>query len=75
MCIANTSYEKKKFYLLIFTCYVCFLKYFPSFGQLILNGTTSIKWAAATNRTAALPLATTDVIIGDANFTGNKIIR
>lgn len=51
---------------------LCMLfKGFPSFGQLILNRTSSIKWAAATNRTSALPLAS-EGIIADANFTGSN---
>ena len=44
--------------------------YSRSFSQTSWTGTTSTNWATVTNWTAGVPLATTDVIIGDANFTG-----
>lgn len=34
------------------------------------RGVTSTAWATATNWTNGVPVATTDVIVGDANFTG-----
>jgi len=41
-----------------------------SMGQTSWKGTTSTAWNNAANWTAGVPTATTDVIIGDANFTG-----
>lgn len=41
-----------------------------AFSQTSWKGVTSTNWATVTNWTAGVPLATTDVIIGDANFTG-----
>ncbi|MEO8148607.1 MAG: T9SS type A sorting domain-containing protein [Bacteroidia bacterium] len=39
-------------------------------AQTSWKGVTSTAWATATNWTAGVPLATTDVIIGDSCFTG-----
>ncbi|MEO6719010.1 MAG: hypothetical protein ABIN67_01550 [Ferruginibacter sp.] len=39
-------------------------------AQTSWTGITSTNWATATNWTAGVPLITTDVIIGDASFTG-----
>lgn len=41
-----------------------------SFSQTSWKGTISTSWALATNWTNGVPTATTDAIIGDANFTG-----
>lgn len=40
------------------------------FSQTQWKGVTSVNWAIATNWTNGVPTATTDVVIGDANFTG-----
>ena len=48
-----------------------FLKASIAIGQQTSwTGQTSVNWATATNWTNGVPAATTDVIIGDANFTG-----
>ena len=41
-----------------------------SFAQTSWKGTTSTSWSIAANWTNGLPTATTDAILGDANFTG-----
>lgn len=41
-----------------------------SMGQTSWKGTTSTAWNNTLNWSAGVPTATTDVIIGDANFTG-----
>jgi len=43
---------------------------FTSFCQTSWKGITSTTWSTASNWTAGVPTATTDVIIGDASFTG-----
>lgn len=40
------------------------------FSQTSWKGTTSTVWSTASNWTAGVPNASTDAIIGDANFTG-----
>ncbi|CAN5378867.1 hypothetical protein BH11BAC3_BH11BAC3_02010 [soil metagenome] len=41
-----------------------------NYAQTSWTGITSTNWATATNWTSGVPLATTDVTIGDASFTG-----
>ena len=41
-----------------------------AFAQTSWKGTTSTAWGTAANWTAGVPTATTDALIGDANFTG-----
>lgn len=42
-----------------------------SYSQTSWTGATSVNWATASNWTNGVPTATSDVIIGDANFTGS----
>jgi hypothetical protein len=47
-----------------------FLLALPSFGQTSWKGTVDDRWNNRANWTAGVPTSTTNVIIGDANFTG-----
>lgn len=47
-----------------------FLMFFPSFDQTSWKGTVNNRWNNKGNWTAGVPTSTTNVFIGDANFTG-----
>jgi fibronectin-binding autotransporter adhesin len=55
--------------LLITLCF-SLLGFVYSYGQTSWIGVTSTSWRTASNWTSGIPDATTDVIIGDASFTG-----
>src|SRR6185312_12378457 len=42
-----------------------------SYSQTSWTGATSVNWATASNWSNGIPSATTDVVIGDGNFTGS----
>ena len=46
------------------------LQSFHAFSQTSWRGVTSTSWTTTSNWTGGVPSATSDVIVGDANFTG-----